>query len=89
MILTFGQYNTLVATRHCVTRSQLVSQMDFDRMLVNYYVTALLKAGLIDAATDAITSEIYYQLTESGLNCLDDYERHNPALVVRELAYQY
>ena len=82
-MLTFGQYNTLAATRHHVTHDQLTSQTAFNELMVNYYIAGLLAGGLITAVGNGRTTR--YELTEAGMTCLIDYERHNPELSVARL----
>lgn len=81
-MITFGQYNTLHATRQQVTLDQLCSQTDLQQMMVRYYVAGLLKSGLIVACTDLGDSTTRYVLTDAGVACLDEYERHNPELTL-------
>ena len=84
MVITFGQYATLSATRQWTTPGQLASQTNFDRLMVNYYVAMLLDSELI-TATDSDEGTCYH-LTEVGRECLEEYEKHNPALVVKRAA---
>ncbi len=84
-MITFGQYNTLnalSATRQCVTVDQLCAQTQFQQMMVRYYIAALLNSGLI-TASDVDDDSVCYELTEAGVNCLDEYERYNPELTIR------
>lgn len=84
-MITFGQYNTLNAlnaTRHCVTFDQLCAQTQFQQMMVRYYVAALLNSGLITASDEDEDDAVCYRLTEDGVTCLEEYERHNPELSI-------
>lgn len=81
MILTFGQYSTLTATRQCVTHDQLASKTEFDRMMVSYYVAVLVSNGLV--TVKEYDDKTCYQLTEEGAACLEEYERYNPELTIR------
>ncbi len=81
-MITFGQYNTLYATRQCVTINQLCVKTEFQKMMVRYYIAVLLDSGLIEANHDPAENETCYQLTEAGISCLDEYERHNPELTI-------
>lgn len=80
MFITFGQYNVLAATRYQVTRSQLAEHTAFNDLMVSYYMTGLLAHELIVASDDKGVTR--YHLTEAGISCLTEYERHNPELAV-------
>ncbi len=86
MTLTFGQYSTLSATRHCITQDQLTSQTEFDRLMISYYITVLLGNGLIMAKQGH--NSTCYKLTEAGEICLDEYERFNPELTIRRILHK-
>jgi predicted transcriptional regulator len=80
-VITFGEYATLSATQQWMTCTQLASQTKFDRLMVSYYVAMLLDNELITAHDG--DQGTYYQLTDIGWNCLEEYERHNPALAMK------
>lgn len=80
MIITFGQYSLLAATRYSISHNQLASKTQFDSLMLNYFITGLLINGLIEAVEKG--NETYYELTRRGVNCLMDYEHQNPALVI-------
>lgn len=86
MNLTFGQYRILLATRYCLNEMQLSEQTHFDKTLVNYIVTGLLNNGLITANGKESSGNPNYELTESGLVCLEAYERANPDLIISRTA---
>lgn len=87
MILTFGQYSTLVAARHRVTRETLAQQTTFNDLLVSYYVAGLLATGLLIAVSKGDNPG--YELTEAGRLCLVDYERNNPELSIKKTLSAY
>jgi predicted transcriptional regulator len=85
MILTFGQYNILTATRHCVNRTQLSEHTNFDRTLVSYLITGLVRSGLLNICNEGNEEQTFYELTDAGMNCIEEYERENPDLVINRL----
>lgn len=50
--------------------------------MVNYYIAGLLTSGLIMA--DADHDDVSYKLTEAGCLSIEEYERDNPALIIKE-----
>jgi predicted MarR family transcription regulator len=82
MILTFAQYNTLVATGMSATCEQVTSRTAFDSVMVRYSIAILLSNGLITAVDQRKDGTTSYRLTEFGASCIADYELHNPALKV-------
>lgn len=82
MNLTFGQYRILLATRYSLNEMQLSEQTHFDKTLVNYIITGLLSNGLVTAIGIESSGNPNYELTESGLLCLEAYERANPDLII-------
>ncbi|MBC8152216.1 MAG: hypothetical protein H7Z72_04835 [Bacteroidetes bacterium] len=85
MILTFGQYNTLVAAHRRVAHDQLTQQTEFTELMISYYLSGLLANGLITAIDDE--ADMHYKLTDTGIQCLIDYERQNPELIVARTLY--
>ncbi|GAB3730199.1 hypothetical protein [Spirosoma lituiforme] len=83
MIITFAQYSILTATYRCATYSQVEKQTSFDRMMIRYYIMGLVNIGLIKASDERPNEATCYELTELGRAYIDDYERANPALVIK------
>ncbi|MVM34692.1 hypothetical protein GO755_31985 [Spirosoma sp. HMF4905] len=79
MTLTFAQYSILKATIRGVTYRQLEQETSFNHLIINYYIKGLLAIGLIKKGTETSS----YQLTDEGENCIDEYERANPALIIK------
>ncbi|WP_338871028.1 helix-turn-helix domain-containing protein [Spirosoma sp. SC4-14] len=82
MVLTFGQYRILLATRHCINYTQLIEQTHFDQALVSYLVAGLLDSGLIVSTTESVDESAEYALTDTGLISIEEYERANPDLIM-------
>lgn len=83
MFITFAQYSILMASQHRATYSQLERKTNFDHLMVNYYTMGLLNIGLISASDKEGTESTYYQLTDEGHNCIREYERANPELIIK------
>lgn len=83
MTLTFAQYSILAATHTCATYSQLEQKTHFDRLMIQYYILGLLSIGLIQASDKEPTDTTCYELTETGLTYIEDYERANPELIIK------
>jgi predicted transcriptional regulator len=86
MILTFAQYSILTATYTCATYSQLEQKTHFDRLMIQYYILGLLNIGLIRASDQVPSETTCYELTDMGLAYIEDYERANPALIIKHLS---
>ncbi|GAB2558047.1 hypothetical protein GCM10027190_04730 [Spirosoma areae] len=82
MTLTFAQYQTLVITHTCATFDQLTAKTEFDALMVSYVIAVLLDNSLITATTKGVDKTICYQLTETGVTCVAEYERQNPTLII-------
>lgn len=83
MIITFAQYRILTAAYHCATSSQLEQQTSFDRMMISYYIMGLLSIGLLKASDENASETTCYELTDLGVDYIDEYERANPDLVIK------
>ncbi|MVM41270.1 hypothetical protein GO730_32310 [Spirosoma sp. HMF3257] len=83
MTLTFAQYSILKATYRGVTYRQLEQETNFDHLLINYYIEGLLTIGLINVSDQEYTETTNIQLTNEGVDCIDEYERDNPALIIK------
>ncbi|GAB3507131.1 hypothetical protein GCM10027341_41170 [Spirosoma knui] len=83
MLLTFGQYHTLTAIVKPVTRQQLTREVPFDDLMISYCLAVLLGNNLIRVVHGPGVDQPYYQLTESGERCIQEYEQQNPALVIK------
>ena len=84
MIITFAQYSILTATYRCATYSQVAKQTSFDRMMIIYYIMGLISIGLIKASDESPNETTCYELTELGMMYIDEYERANPALIIKK-----
>lgn len=82
MVLTFGQYRILLATRHCINYAQLIEQTNFDQTLVSYLIAGLLESGLIVSTSKSEGQSVEYALTDTGLMSIEEYERANPDLIM-------
>ena len=87
MILTFAQYSILTVSYKWVTRSQLEKQTNFDHLMIDYYLVGLVNIGLIKASDGEGNENTRYQLTDTGINSLEEYERANPDLVIKRRTY--
>lgn len=83
MIITFAQYSLLTAAQRSATYRQLEQKTNFDQLMVDYYIMGLINIGLIKATDENRNEHTRYELTESGEQCLDEYERANPDLVIK------
>lgn len=84
MTLTFAQYSILKATEKGVTYPQLEQETNFDYLMINYYIEGLLAIGMLYANDKESSETISYQLTNEGTDSLDEYERENPALIIKD-----
>ncbi|GAB2520568.1 hypothetical protein [Spirosoma aerophilum] len=84
MIITFAQYSILTATYNGATSSQVQQQTSFDQMMISYYILGLVSIGLLKASDENADEITRYELTELGEAYIDDYERANPALVIKK-----
>jgi predicted transcriptional regulator len=89
MIITFAQYSILSSTYHGATCRQIQQQTSFDQMMISYYIMGLVKIGLLKGSDDNADEDTRYKLTELGETYIDDYERANPALVIKKDISQY
>lgn len=85
MIITFAQYSILTATYRCATYSQVEKQTSFNRMMISYYIMGLVRIGLIRASDESPSETTCYELTELGMMYIDEYERANPALIIKKV----
>jgi predicted transcriptional regulator len=85
MLLTFGLYHTLTATVKPVTPQELMKTIPFDDLMISYYVAVLFANGLIERVSNSASDTPYYQLTEAGLDCIQEYEQQNPSLSIKRL----
>jgi predicted transcriptional regulator len=83
MNLTFAQYSILKATNRGVTYRQLEQETNFDYLMITYYIKGLLTIGLINASNKEGYENTSYQLTDEGANSIEEYERANPALIIK------
>lgn len=82
MNLTFAQYSILKAADRGVAYKQLEQETNFDYLMISYYVHGLLTIGLINAKRKE-NETVNYQLTDEGADSLEEYERANPALIIK------
>ena len=87
MTLTFAQYSILTATHTCLTYSQLEQKTHFDRLMIQYCILGLLNIGLIRASDKEPTETTCYELTETGLLYIEEYERANPELIIKRFLH--
>ena len=83
MVITFAQYSILTAAQRSATHHQLKQKTNFDQLMLDYYIMGLVNVGLIKATDDIGNEFTRYELTALGEQCLDEYERANPALVIK------
>lgn len=82
MVLTFGQYSILTAVRQCTTCYQLAAYTNFSQSMVSSIIDGLLKNGLLMIANSYGNSDSY-EITAKGFNLAEQYERANPALIIK------
>ncbi|QDK81654.1 MarR family transcriptional regulator [Spirosoma sp. KCTC 42546] len=88
MTLTFAQYSILKATYKGVTYGQLEQETNFDYLMITYYISGLLTIGLIQASNKEGSETTFYKLTDEGENSIEEYERANPALIIKQASNQ-
>lgn len=83
MMLTFADYHILRAMNRSLSHQQLLAEAGFTHLLVEETIDELRGKELIRVQVRKVMGSIHYELTQTGLASLHDYERANPTLISR------
>lgn len=88
MIITFAQYCILIAAYSGATADEIQCKTTLNRLMIDFYLNELLKSGFIRILEEKATEPLRYEVSELGLIYIEDYERANPELVIRQATYE-